>query len=116
MAFITFSPDGGYLMTCSIDGTTHTWHATNGNPVNTPESSGISVSDNNMTLAFNMERGWCSEEIDNALLQWFPVNNADFGYWAYIDGKLVKRDKTGLTTIMDVREVLHTRRRMEAST
>ena len=46
---------------------------------------------------------------DDALLRWFPVDNPDFGQWAYIYSRIIRRDKSGLTTIMDVSEVLRKR-------
>jgi WD40 repeat protein len=105
MSLISFSSDGRQLMTSSIDGTIHTWNATSGKPINAPKSSSMSPLVNSKPLAFSKEHGWCHEESDEALLRWYPVDNPDFGHWTYIDGKLIRRDKTGLTTIMDMSEV-----------
>lgn len=105
MSSIAFSPDGRQLITFSIDGTTHTWNAANGKPIITSNPSGISLSASRIPFNFNMERGWCHGEADNALLRWIPVDNPDFGHWVYIDSKLIRRDKAGLTTITDMTAV-----------
>jgi len=102
---ITFSPDGRQLVSSSIDGTTHTWNATNGKTINMSKSLAVSFkSGSSRSFAFSMERGWCQEDADDALLRWYPVDNPDFGQWAYIDNKIIRRDKSGLITIKDIRK------------
>jgi WD40 repeat protein len=109
MSSIAFSSDGGHLISSSIDGATHTWKATNGKSIDTHKSSAVhlNLSDSKEHVAFNAEHGWFCKDIDKAPLQWFPMDNPDFGYWAYMDGRLIRRDRAGLTTIMDVGEVQH---------
>jgi WD40 repeat protein len=105
MSFITFSSDGRHLTTSSIDGTTHTWDATNKQPISTSKLFDITSSESSKPLAFTIEQGWRHEEPDQALLLWFSVDNPDFGHWAYIHNKLIRTDRSGLTTIMDMSEV-----------
>jgi hypothetical protein len=105
MSLISFSSESGQLMTFSIDGTTHTWNAANGKPINALKSSGMSLLVNGKPLAFNMEQGWCHEEPSNTLLQVYPVDDPNFGHWAYIDKKLIRKDKAGMTTIIDMSKV-----------
>jgi WD40 repeat protein len=103
MSFITFSPESGHLMAFSIDGTAHVWNAVDGQPlIRTAKSSDISLFDTTDALMFNSERGWCNEEADDNFLRWFSVDDPNFGHWAYIDRTFIRRDKTGLTTIMDM--------------
>jgi WD40 repeat protein len=106
MQFINFSTDGKNLLTCFIDGTTQIWNARSGQLINPSESPGLPLSKSSNFMVFSMERGWCHEETDDVLLRWYPVNNPDFGYWAYVDETLIRRDRTGLTTIMDMRELV----------
>jgi WD40 repeat protein len=102
MSSITFSSDGKYLISSSINGASHTWNATNGKSINTHKSSAILLSDSNEHAAFNAKHGWFRKDADGAPLQWFPMDNPDLGYWAYMDERLIRRDRAGVTTIMDV--------------
>jgi WD40 repeat protein len=106
MSFITFSSDGRHLMTSSIDGTAYTWNAIDGQPIKTPKSSDNSFLDASKALVVSTQRGRGSKEDDETFLRCYPTENPDFGHWAYIDNTLIRRDKTGLTTIMDMSEVL----------
>jgi WD40 repeat protein len=101
MSSITFSSDGKYMISSSINGVTHTWNATNGKSINTHKSSAILLSDSNEHAAFNANHGWFCKDADGAPLQWFPMDNPDLGYWAYMDERLIRRDRAGVTTIMN---------------
>ena len=108
MTPLAFSSDGTLLTSFSIDGTNYTWNAASGMPIETTQTSSISLVDDSNAIAFNMEQGWYHGEPDRAQLRWFPVDNADFGFWAYIDGKMIHRDKTGFMTVTDMNEALKT--------
>ena len=107
MSSISFLPDGSQLMAVSISGATHTWNAISGKPINMSNAFVGYVSGINKALAFTTQRRPCSGAEE--LLQCYPVNTTGFGHWAYIDNKLIRRDRTGLTTIMDMKDVLQRR-------
>ncbi|KIM86608.1 hypothetical protein PILCRDRAFT_309458 [Piloderma croceum F 1598] len=93
MSSIIFSSDGKQLMTFSIDGTAHIWDATSGRLL---ESSQPLKKPSSIVL---------HSEGDKPHLRWFPVDNPDFGHWAYIDSTLIRRDRDGLLTIMDMSDI-----------
>ena len=101
MTSIAFSPDGRQLMTFRIDGTTSIWDTTNGQPMELSQSSNISFLGIGKSFSFTMEQGWCHREVDGTLLQWLPADNSDFGLWAFIDGKVIRSDRNGSTTIIE---------------
>jgi WD40 repeat protein len=106
---ITFSSDGRHLMTCTIDGMSHSWNATNGQPINSPGLYGVPLPDDCKPLTFSMKRVRNCEEPDNALLQWFPKENPHFGHLAYFNCTLIRRDINGMTAIIDMREAMRKR-------
>jgi WD40 repeat protein len=99
---IFFSPDGKQLRTFSIDGIPHAWDAANGNLLEAPEPPSISWLDSCKPVAISGEHGRHPEDANDALLRGFPMDNPDFGYWAIIDGKCIRRDRNGLLTITDI--------------
>ena len=91
---ITFSPDGKQLVLAYVDGPTVIWNPEDG----TRQESSQLWGDESVVL-LDMKQGRSSDE---ALLRWWPSDNADVGVWAYVDGKVIKSDGSGLLTIIDV--------------
>jgi WD40 repeat protein len=94
---IVFSSDGKQLMTVSIEGTSHAWDAPTGQNFSTSQASQTSLLDSSGSAL----RG--ADEKPN--LQFFPVDKAEFGYWAYIEGSFIWRDRTGLISVMDMSDI-----------
>jgi WD40 repeat protein len=94
LSSMLFLSDGKQLTTFSIDGTTETFDAFSGETIDTSQSSSrfLSDSSNSTLLAQNGE----------PLLQLFPIDNPNFGHWAYIDSILIRRGRNGLTTVTDM--------------
>jgi WD40 repeat protein len=93
MSSMIFSSDGKQLMTFFIDSTAHSWDTTSGKLLESSQPSDTSL----LTVL--------RSEDDKTLLRWFPVNNPDFGHWAYIDSTLIRRDRDGLLTVFDMGDI-----------
>jgi hypothetical protein len=59
--------------------------------------SNVLLSGGDKAFCFSMERGWCpdSDLEDTALLRWLPVDDLNFGVWAYNDGTIMVRRHDG---------------------
>jgi hypothetical protein len=62
------------------------------------------LADGSKPSELSVQRGR-SREADKAWIQLYPVNNPDFGHWAYIDDILIRMDRAGITTIIDMSQV-----------
>jgi WD40 repeat protein len=93
MSSIIFSSDGKQLMTFSINGTGHIWDAISGNLLE------ISQPLKEFSPIVLLRTG------GKPHLCWFPMDNPNFGHWAYIDNTLIRRDRDGLLTITDMRDI-----------
>jgi WD40 repeat protein len=49
----------------------------------------------------------CHDAVDAVQLHWLEVDDTEFGVWAYSNGKVIRRDMGGATSIIDISEVLH---------
>jgi WD40 repeat protein len=104
MSSISFLPDGNQLMAISIGGATHTWNTISRKPSSMSNSFDGYLSGISKALTFNTQQRPRSGA-DEELLQCYPVNTGGFGHGAYIDSKLIRRGRTGLTTIMHMKDV-----------
>jgi DNA-binding beta-propeller fold protein YncE len=104
---IAFSSDGRHLIAFSVDGSTHTWDATSGQPVQTSQSSDVPLPLSNKPVVLSAELGWSQDDDDEVVLRCYPVNNSHFGHWACIDGKIIRSDKNGSTSIIDMMQKEH---------
>jgi len=98
---ISFSHDGNQLILVSIDGTTHMWNAITGQsvqPVQPSQSSG-SVSPGNNKHCILQQKVY--DEDSSKYPLWLVRDNTDFGHWVSFHGKIIRRDRIGLTSIFD---------------
>jgi WD40 repeat protein len=101
LASVTFLPDGQRLKMVSLGGMKSLLDVTSGEIV---EDLGVAgpFEGGGRARCFRMETGWCEEEDGDAVLRWIPVDDPDFGLWAYIDGYIVRSDGKGSTSVFDV--------------
>jgi WD40 repeat protein len=101
---LRFSRDGGTLTLTSVDGDMCRWDAMNGELIG---SSGLSPRVDNRTtpMLFNMKQGWSCHELGKAELQWFPSHTADLGWWAYVDGKVIRNNGGTSVTVVDLADI-----------
>jgi hypothetical protein len=94
----------------SIDGRTCIINAADGKPiVHTSLSDGFSGKKD--VGSFDMKQGWKCSESDEALMRWFPSDDSNVGLWAYIEGKVIRSNGPGGTsvTVIDLDNVLKKR-------
>jgi WD40 repeat protein len=104
---LKFSQDSTELILTCINGTTCCWDAANGTPINTQSQSSDTSSDDDLELAgpmfFNVRQGWSCDELEETDLQWLPPDNGDLSVaWAYINGKVIRRNGETSVTIVDL--------------
>ena len=90
MSSIIFLSDEKQLITFSIDGTAHIWDATSGKSLENPQVSSTSLP----TVLHGKS--------DKTLVWWFPVDNPNFDHWVYINSTLMRRNRDGLMSVLDV--------------
>jgi WD40 repeat protein len=98
---ISFSHDGNQLILVSIDGTTQMWNAITGQsvqPVQPSQSSG-SVSPGSNKHCILQQKVYDGDS--SKYPRWLVRDNTDFGHWVSFHGKIIRRDRIGLTSIFD---------------
>jgi WD40 repeat protein len=95
---LSFSPDGTQLILNCVGGPTWTWNPTDGTLTETCQSPA-----EEKALFFDMKQGWSDNGTDDALLRWWPSDNPSVGFWAYVDGKVIRSNGRGSLTIVDTR-------------
>jgi len=101
---LKFSRDGKILILTSVNGDMCCWDATNGELV---DSSKLSPREDNRTtlMLFDMKQGWSCDDLEKAELQWFPSRTADLGWWAYVDGKVIRNNGGTSVTVVNLADI-----------
>lgn len=92
---LLFSSKGRRLMLFNIDGTYHEWETATGKL-----SKPSSLLEGKKVQSFTMESGWQPGKVEGARIQWYPADHPDFGVWVKVDGKVIRKDLNGITTIL----------------
>lgn len=82
-------------MLFNIDGTYHEWETATGKL-----SKPSSLLEGKKVQSFTMESGWQPGKVEGARIQWYPADHPDFGVWVKVDGKVIRKDLNGITTIL----------------
>jgi WD40 repeat protein len=99
---LKFSSISSELIVARIDGSVSRWNAKDGNLIEAPVSRGNLTSGHDKVVSFDMQRGWQSGESATGVLHWSPSDDPDVGLWAYVDGMLIRSDRSDSVTIFNI--------------
>lgn len=101
-AFLSFSTDGKRLICTFIDGTIYVLNATDGTHAAKLSRPSDTFPSGSTGSLFNLMKGWGCADESEALLQWLPSTDPNYGIWAYIDGTIIRSNGQESVSIVDV--------------